>query len=83
MYYEINVAKDKKHFFATTERSCQSLEEMQRVFFEIFKRFPISEGYSVSVTRYENTGTSVDPTLCFPPRRFLEQEAAKRGKKKR
>ena len=60
MYYEINVTLNGKHLFATAERSatCQS---SLKLLYDIFKeKFPESEGYEISVTRWERVGYHVD-----------------------
>ena len=60
MYYEINVALNGKHFFATDKRSItneQTLKEVYKVFKE---RFPTEEGYSIIISRYETIGKFVD-----------------------
>lgn len=56
MYYEINVSLNGKHFFATSERSITNpwdLQEKLRVFIQ---KFPESEGYKLSVIKWEKTG---------------------------
>ena len=60
MYYEINVALNGKHFFATGERSITNrnrLEDIVKVFVE---KFPESEGYEISVSRWQNSGKNID-----------------------
>lgn len=59
MYYEINVSKDGKHFFATHERSCTSLEHVARVYEELCLRFLPEDGYFITVTRWVNQGQQV------------------------
>lgn len=61
MYYEINVSKNGKHLFATAERSLKDIEAANTLANE-FKllRFPASQGFSVTMTRWETTGTSVE-----------------------
>ena len=56
MYYEINVALNGKHLFATHERSIRSEGELKRVLAILVEKFPESEEYSVSVTKWENRG---------------------------
>lgn len=56
MYYEINVALNGKHFFATAERSITNpwdLKEKLKVF---INKFPESEGYKISITKWEKVG---------------------------
>ncbi len=60
-HYEINVAKDGKHFFATSERSATTTEDAQKVFEEISKRFPTQEGFTTTITHYEIAGKMINP----------------------
>lgn len=60
MYYEINVTLNGKHFFATAERSitnCWDLKERLKVF---INKFPKSEGYELSVTKWEKAGEQLE-----------------------
>lgn len=59
MIYEINVAKDGRHFFATHERSL-TYYNVKKAYTVLKEKFPESEGYSVSVTEWTNTGKSLD-----------------------
>lgn len=60
MYYEINVSLNGKHFFATHERSIRSEAELRRVLPAIVEKFPESEGYKVSVTKWETIGKEIE-----------------------
>ena len=60
MYYEINVALNGKHLFATHERSIRWESELKRLLAIIVEKFPESEGYEVSVTKWENRGQEID-----------------------
>lgn len=56
MYYEINVSLKGKHLFATHERSIVNNDEYRKVM-EIFEeKFPKSEGFNISVTKWELKG---------------------------
>lgn len=58
-YYEINVAKDGRHFFATHKRSLTSEWKMKEAL-EIFKeKFPESEGYQIMVTAQIEYGSVI------------------------
>lgn len=59
MNYEINVAKNGKHFFATTARSATDEQTARKLFDDIKARFPESEGFSVSCTRWDCVGHKV------------------------
>lgn len=48
--YEINVAKDGKHYFATHERSLTGQSEAEAAFKDFQKRFPESEGFSLTIS---------------------------------
>lgn len=50
MHFEINVAKDGRHYFATAERSITDSDKAAVVVADIIKRFPESEGFTVSVS---------------------------------
>lgn len=48
MHYEINIALNGRHFFATDKRSITNLETFLKVFAVLNEKFPESEGYSLS-----------------------------------
>jgi len=58
MSYEINVAKDGKHYFATHERSLTDREPAAIAFKDFQKRFPIKQGFSVTITYNQTIGNS-------------------------
>lgn len=60
MYYEINVAFHGQHFFATAERSLKSEHEAKQVYKAIKEKFPESEGYEISVSRWEKSGRTIN-----------------------
>ena len=57
-YYEINVAKNGQHLFATAERSIPSydIKKFEEVYTLFCKKFPESEGYEISVTLWKCSG---------------------------
>lgn len=59
MYYEINVALNGNHFFATSERSITRESKMLDVLTTILEKFPKSEGYDVTVTKWEKIGQPI------------------------
>lgn len=61
MYYEINVSKNGKHVFATSERSLKDTEAAHALASD-FKmlRFPASHGFVVTMTRWEVIGTPIE-----------------------
>lgn len=60
MYYEINVALNGRHFFATAERSITDRITLDKVIHTFKEKFPASEGYELSVTKYETIGNPMD-----------------------
>jgi hypothetical protein len=59
MYYEINVALNGTHYFATHERSITYIETAKKVFADFVKRFPKEEGFSISLTEWETRGKTI------------------------
>jgi hypothetical protein len=55
-HYEINVSKNGKHLFATHERSLERRFEVLTVYNLFVQKFPVSEGYTISVSGWSNTG---------------------------
>lgn len=60
MYYEINIALNNKHFFATAERSITNEIKLKEVYNVLKEKFPESEGYTISVTKFETIGHHVN-----------------------
>ena len=58
-FYEINVSHNGRHLFATAERSCKTHTEMLNVKLHLLKRFPVEEGFEVTVTHWESIGKKV------------------------
>lgn len=56
MGYEINVALNGIHFFATHERSLDSEEKLKRVLIIFKEKFPEAEGYNITVTYWKKIG---------------------------
>ncbi len=59
MHYEINVALNGQHLFATHGRSVTTKEQAKVVYDLLVERFPISDGYSISVTMETTVGRYV------------------------
>lgn len=57
MYYEINVALNNRHFFATDPRSITTIHDLRKVLPVIAEKFPESEGYSIMVSEYPEMST--------------------------
>lgn len=60
MYYEINVSLNGRHFFATSEHSVQDAYKAESLYKVFLKKFPESEGYRVTVTKWETKGHQTD-----------------------
>ena len=60
MYYEINVSLNGQHLFATAERSLTVSWEAEKVYKLFKEKFPESEGYKLTVTKWEKVGYSVN-----------------------
>lgn len=59
-YYEINVALNGFHFFATDPRSCPTKNEYKELLKVIKEKFPESEGYNVTATHWNCSGEILD-----------------------
>lgn len=59
-YYEINVALNGFHFFATDPRSCQTEKQYKELLKIIKEKFPESEGYHVTATYWDCSGKILD-----------------------
>lgn len=60
MWYEINVSRFGKHLFATHERSITSQGKAMEIKELFDEKFPASEGYHVTVTKWEKKGEFVE-----------------------
>ncbi len=68
MYYEINVALQGQHFFATDKRSITNKQTLEKVYKVLKDKFPLEEGYDIIVSQYETVGKFVDMN-------YMEQES--------
>ena len=59
MHYEINVALNSKHLFATAERSITDRDKLVRVYNTFEKVFPKEEGYILSITFWQMRGKPI------------------------
>jgi hypothetical protein len=59
MVYEINIAKNGQHYFATHERSISTIEKATEIHEKLSKVFPESEGYKLSLTKWEKIGKEI------------------------
>lgn len=60
MYYEINVALNGQHFFATDKRSITHRGALEKVYKVLKEKFPLEEGYDIVVSEYNTVGKFVD-----------------------
>ena len=63
MYYEINVALNGQHFFATDKRSITDKWKLEKIYKILKTKFPEEEGYNIIVTKYETVGKYVDMSI--------------------
>jgi len=59
-HYEFNIALDGKHLFATAERSVVTYAHAVTLHKILKRKFPMTEGYEVTCTHWEASGTRVD-----------------------
>lgn len=59
-YYEINVALNGMHLFATAKRSCTTKWEYEKVLKILKEKFPESEGYKVTATYWTCIGKELN-----------------------
>jgi len=63
-HYEINVSLNGRHYFATNERSLTGVEsEARGMFNDMKKRYPREDGFELSLTHWEGSGTVIDTHL--------------------
>jgi hypothetical protein len=59
MWYEINVSKDGKHYFATDKRSITTLARALDVRERLKKAMPEEEGFRYTITQWQKTGMEI------------------------
>ena len=60
MYYKINVSLNGKHLFATAKESITTPWRLKEVYNIFMEKFPESEGYKISITKWEEIGKEID-----------------------
>ena len=60
MYYEINVSKNKRHYFATAERSIDDNETAQRIANELATLYTKEKGFEITISRWQRCGESIE-----------------------
>jgi hypothetical protein len=56
MWYEINVSKDGKHYFATDKKSITTLARALDVRERLKKAMPEEEGFEYTITQWQTNG---------------------------
>jgi hypothetical protein len=59
MWYEINVSKDGKHYFATHERSITTISLAVEIRDRLKKAMPEEEGFKFTITQKQTIGVEV------------------------
>jgi hypothetical protein len=77
MYYEFNVAQSGCHLFATAKRSVTSSSEAERLARLFKKKFPESQGYSITISYYPERGYATDVSSFLDDTSQLFKEAYK------
>jgi hypothetical protein len=60
MWYEINVSKDGKHYFATHERSIGTIDRAVEIRDRLKKAMPEEEGFKFTITQWQKTGVQIE-----------------------
>ena len=60
MYYEINIALNGRHFFATDKRSITYIKDLQIKLKVMMEKFPKEEGYTISVSEHPEVSKGLD-----------------------
>lgn len=60
MWYEINVSKDGKHYFATNERSIGTIDKAVEIRDRLKKAMPEEEGFKYTITQWQTTGVKIE-----------------------
>ena len=60
MYYEINIAKNGRHYFATAERSIDDNEKAQSVANELAALYTKEKGFEITISRWQKCGERIE-----------------------
>jgi hypothetical protein len=77
MHYEINIALNGKHLFATHERSINNTQEATKLAKILNEKFPESEGYQITITHRTNIGYSTTISCFLDDETILIEKAYK------
>ena len=59
MWYEINVSRNGKHYFATDKKSITTLARALDVRERLKKAMPEEEGFRYTITQWQKTGMEI------------------------
>lgn len=59
-WYEINISKDGKHYFATHERSITTINKAVEIRDRLKKAMPEKEGFEYTITQWQKTGVKIE-----------------------
>lgn len=60
MWYEINVSKGGRHYFATHKRSISTIEKATAIRDRLKLAMPEEEGFRYTITQWQTTGVEVE-----------------------
>jgi hypothetical protein len=60
MWYEINVSKDGKHYFATHERSITTIDRAVEIRDRLRAAMPEEEGFKFTITQWQTSGVELE-----------------------
>jgi hypothetical protein len=60
MWYEINVSKDGKHYFATHERSISTIDKATEIRDRLKLAMPEDEGFIYTITQWQTSGVQLE-----------------------
>lgn len=63
MHYEINVAKNGKHYFATAKRSIRTFMDAEALYNEFKQLFPVADGYAITVRKWQKSDLAISQTV--------------------
>jgi hypothetical protein len=59
MWYEINVSKDGRHYFATHERSITAVSRAVEIRDRLKQAMPEEEGFTFTITQKQTVGVEI------------------------
>lgn len=80
MSYELNVALNGTHYFATADRSIKTIDQVIAISEDFKKRFPKSEGFEISLSYHPEIGYGLSLKDELPIKE-LRKQIERLGKK--